>query len=453
MSTRSKKEEMRELAEELAYVEDSIRLMEKYSRRNPLSDVSKGIVNHGKKAPVNAMKKWLIISGVGVVIFPPLTIYGLYRAYSENKRYQVQMEEWNKECSDLEALTAHVTDLEAKRDGLIEKLEAICKAEPSLDGNYWWKAGLNPAFDFNLLPGRQLNWQFVLLNHHWLSEKAGGLYLEDMQTFSISIPFEDGKKLVDSGDYAIVYKNDDLMRKNEKGFVYTHLYAYYLEEVQEVTKSTTRTAIDKELERQAYRQRLDQQEILLNAVSRKALMTNEELNMTGRSSAEEYMQDSLVRGMLEADAEAKLSARGDYEEHTTYSKGFHGLYKVTLYNCADVLVSRKDNDEPICAAILVPRESQKIVQMYVRAAKRDNPLCGRIEPYGREPGYQELEPEGEKIGPSIQMAVDHLLDAADAKILEIKNRDVLAEQPKDLDKYEFAYLIWKDNRRSRKANA
>ena len=119
MSTRSKKEEMRELAEELAYVEDSIRLMEKYSRRNPLSDVSKGIVNHGKKAPVNAMKKWLIISGVGVVIFPPLTIYGLYRAYSENKRYQVQMEEWNKECSDLEALTAHVTDLEAKRDGLI----------------------------------------------------------------------------------------------------------------------------------------------------------------------------------------------------------------------------------------------------------------------------------------------------------------------------------------------
>ena len=40
MSTRSKKEEMREVAEELAYVEDSIRLMEKYSRRNTLSDVS-----------------------------------------------------------------------------------------------------------------------------------------------------------------------------------------------------------------------------------------------------------------------------------------------------------------------------------------------------------------------------------------------------------------------------
>ena len=61
-----------------------------------------------------------------------------------------------------------------------------------------------------------------------------------------------------------------------------------------------------------------------------------------------------------------------------------------------------------------------------------------------------VRPSTENAGgvPSIKMAVDLIANPDMCKLLQLQNRDVLEEKP-DLDKYEHAYLIWKDNPKSR----
>lgn len=107
--------------------------------------------------------------------------------------------------------------------------------------------------------------------------------------------------------------------------------------------------------------------------------------------------------MFEADFEQKLAARGDYEEHSTYSKSFRGLSSIVLYNCADVLISLDPATDGQCAAVLVPREEQHIMRLTVRSVEKDNPFVGRLESYGDLPEFEVLDAGGV---PSIKMAVD-----------------------------------------------
>lgn len=312
--------------------------------------------------------------------------FGLYKAYKENKLYKAELDRLVQEPTVEEEGTALVTALENRREELLNAMRKICEENPSLDGNYWWKANKNPAFEGQMLPGKLPNepdWHFLLLNQPWFTESPNGFFLENMQTYNVGISYRDSIAMINPDLYAIIYKNNVLLTDKAPGFVLAHLYAFSVEQIEEVTRSTQRTAVDKKAEMDAYRKKLDNMEIALNGLSRRTLMTNEEMQLTGRSSMEEYIQDELVRGMYEADYESKINAWGDYEERTTYSKGFHGLYRVILYNCADVLVSQEEKTMGHCAAILVPRQEQKMIQI--------------------------------------------------------------------LDEYEFAYLLWRDNPRSRRA--
>lgn len=85
------------------------------------------------------------------------------------------------------------------------------------------------------------------------------------------------------------------------------------------------------------------------------------------------------------------------------------------------------------------------MRLTVRSVEKDNPFVGRLESYGDLPEFEVLDAGGV---PSIKMAVDLIANPDMCKLLQLQNRDVLEEKP-DLDKYEHAYLIWKDNPKSR----
>lgn len=76
------------------------------------------------------------------------------------------------------------------------------------------------------------------------------------------------------------------------------------------------------------------------------------------------------------------------------------------------------------------------MNLLVRSVQKDNPFAGRMERYGNIPEFEEFDTE---IAPSIQMVVDKLLSNPDMiKLLHLKNRDVLAEKPENMDEYEYA---------------
>lgn len=444
----AKKKELKNLAEELADVEGNIYILKDFSKQNPLSAANRE-EDKDSRPPKNGMTKWIIISVVCLFIFPPIAIYTFYLAYKTNKVYKEALEKWMEEGTVKNNLIEIVTSQEKRRAELIEKLDAILKERPDLDGKYWWKAGKNPAYDGALLRGKEPaepEWNYALLNHVWFREEQDTIYLEDMMSYFVGIEAKDGLAMVSPENGAVLYRNDDLLSEKARGFQLMQLYAYAIEPIEEITKSTTRTAIDKEAERAAYQRRLDAQEIALNALGSKNLMTNQEMQMTGKMSMEEYVHEDLIRGMYEADFESKLRARGDYDERTSYSKGYHGLSRIVLYNCADVLISVEEKTNGHCAAIVVPRTRQKLIQLFVRSGKKDNPFVGTLESYAGNPGLSLLESEGD---PAIRMAVDKLMDASGAKLLHLKDRNVLAEQPEGMDEYEFAYLTWRDNPKAR----
>jgi hypothetical protein len=445
---------LRELMEELAKVEGNIFYLRAYSPNNPLNTLGKQN-NLEAQPPKNRTIPWIVGTVATLLLFPPAALYTGYRAYQANKAYKARLEEWNSDQNVKNNLVEMVTMQEKRREELLVELRKLCTENPSLDGDYWWKdQKLNPAVAGDmvqkLLPGStpsDAEWQFGLLNQLWTVEDGAYLFLMDMWKYMVNIYAEDALEMVNPTNSKILYKNDDLLSAESEAFQLAHLYAYNVEQIQEVVKSTIRTAVDKDAERAAYQRKLDIQESILNGSCTGNFMSDEEMQATGRIGMSEYVDRSLVRGMYEADFEAKLFEKGDYEENSTYSRRFRGLSRITLYNCADVLVSLEPKTNGQCAAILVPRTEQKIMCLLVRSVQEDNPFVGRLETYGEIPEFEQLD-SGE--APSIQMAVDKLLSNPDMiKLLHLKNRDVLEEKPENMDEYEYAYLIWKDNPQGR----
>ena len=228
-----------------------------------------------------------------------------------------------------------------------------------------------------------------------------------------------------------------------------HLYAVSVEEIEEVTKSTHRTYINKDAERAAYNQKLDNQESFLNAATYGHFVDNTTAHAMGVLSRDNYIQEEMVRGMMEADFESKLSQRPDYEDYDTYRRAFLGLYRIVLYNCADVLISTEEKTPGHCAVVLLPRQDQKYTQLFVRATDKNNPFSGRIEPYDGIPGYYEIDSGG---GPTIEVVADKLMSGETAEVLHIQDCDVLQGCPDDMLDVEYAYLLWRDNPMKRRKN-
>lgn len=443
------RKKLRELMEELAKVEGNIFFLRAYSPNNPMNTLG-GQNKSGAKAPKNGMTPWIIGTVATLLLFPPAALFTGYRAYQANKEYKARLEDWNGEQNVQNNLANMVSMQEKRREELLGELRKLCADNPSLDGDYWWKeTKINPVLGdavHALLQGvtpSDGEWQFGLLHQFWTVEEGAYLYLQDMWNYGVNIYAKDALEMAKSANSKILYKNNDLFNAKTEGFQLAHLYAYKVEQIQEVAKSTARIAVDKEGERAAYQTKLDIQESILNGIGTRNFMSDAEMQATGRISMGEYVDRSLVRGMYEADFEAKLAEKGDYEERSTYSKRFRGLSRITLYNCADVLISLEPKTNGYCAAILVPRAEQKVMSLLVRSVQKDNPFVGRLERYGDIPEFEELDTEA---APSIQMAVDKLLSNPDMiKLLHLKNRDVLEEKPENMDEYEYAYLIWKDN--------
>lgn len=453
--------EFRKLAEELAKVESDILKLGKFSKRNP-ANVQKSVPSSVEKPKTVAV--FLVIAVVAffaqkmlmeknmnyALVADSILLASLVKAYMEWRNYRTDVRELKRNTATANEGTGMVTLLENRREELIQKLNQMCAANLALKKNYWWTAGKNPAFEAALLPGvvpDYNQWAFGQLNPAWFTKKNGGIWLEDMNTYGITFDREETLKVIKSKDNVALYQNPALLSASAKEFLVTYFYAIGLEEVKEVTASTRRTYIDKDAERAAYQRKMDGTEIVLNAFSRNAMMTDAEAQATGRISMQEYIDGQLVRGMYEADFESGLSARGDYEESTTYSKGFYGLYHLTLFKCAEILLSLEKRTNGHAATILVPRTEEKSVSLMVRAKHNDNPFCGYLEPYG---GRKAIEVGGVQGVPSIQIALDHLMNPTDASNLHLLQRDVLADRPEGLDDIEYAYLIWKDNPRERK---
>ena len=444
----------RERMEELAKVEGTLFLLRAYSPDNPMNaadDQNKS----GAQPPKNRTMPWIIGTIATLVLFAPAAIYTGYKAYQSNKSYKTRLEKWNDDQLARNKLVGMVTSHEKRREELLGELRELCADDPSLDGNYWWKGeNLNPAETGDvvqsLLPGTTPSdddWGFVLLNQLWTEQDGPYLFLMNMREYGVCIYTRDALEMATPAKSKVIYKDDELFNDKAAGFQLTHLYAYNVEQIQEVVKSTVRTAVDKEAEREAYQRKLDIRESILNGIGTKNYMSDFEMRVTDRIDTVEYAHRSLVRGMYEAEFEAQLAKKGAYEEHSTYSKRFRGLSRITLYNCADVLISIDPKTNGRCAAILVPRTEQKIMRLLVRSVQNDNPLVGRMESYGDIPEFELLD-SGE--APSIQMAVDKLLSDPDMiKLLHLKKRDVLEEKPENMNQYEFAYIIWKDNPLSR----
>lgn len=445
--------ELRSLAEELAKVEGNIYYLKDFSDRNPLKNEGEGAK---KQPPKNETTKWIIISVVLLILFFPAAIFTLYAAYNANKRYKKALEAWMDDGKVKDNLTTMVGSQEEKRKELLSRIGELCRKDPALNGNYWWKFGKDPAVHGlameALLPGKEAKsseWKFAMLNQMWFQEAGDVIYLYDMTEYAVLIEGKDARAMLEPGNGAVIYQNKDLLTEKAPGYALWHLYAYTEQPIEEISKSTTRTAVDKEAERAAHQQKLDLMEIGLNAIGSKDLMTNKEMQMTGRMSLQDYVQEDLVRGMYEADFESKLSARGDYDEHTTYSKGFRGLSHLSFYDCADILISVEEGTMGQCAAIVVPRENQKITQLFVRSNKKDHPFTGRVESYDGNPGLTLSDGVG---SPSIKMAVEQLFTPSNIEFLHLKNRDVLEEKPEGLDEWEFVYLMWMDNPKGRADN-
>lgn len=447
------RQELRDMMEELAKVEGNIFFLRAYSPNNPLN-IAGDQTRPGTNPPKNRMMVWIVWTVVMLLLFPPAALFTGYKAYQANKAYKAKLEDWNGEQNVHNNLVSMVTTEEKRREELLGKLRELCADDPSLDGDYWWKdTKVNPVLGDvvqALLQGVTASdgeWQFGLFHQFWTVEDGGYLFLQDMWNYGVNIYAKDALEMAEPARSKVLYKNDDLFNARAEGFQLAHLYAYRVEQIQEVVKSTVRMAVDKEAERAAYQRKLNIQESIINGIGTKTFMTDLEMQATGRIDMDEYVHGSLVRGMYEADFEEKLARKGDYEERSTYSKRFRGLSRITLYNCADVLISLESKTNGHCAAILVPRTEQKIINLLVRSVQKDNPFVGRMERYGDIPEFEELDTEE---APSIQMAVDKLLSNPDMiKLLHLKNRDVLAEKPENMDEYEYAYLIWKDNPQGR----
>ena len=78
---------------------------------------------------------------------------------------------------------------------------------------------------------------------------------------------KDAMEMADPANSKIIYKNNRLLNEKAEGFRLMHFYAYHVEPIQEVRKSTVRTAVDKEAERRAYQRKLDIQELQENKYS------------------------------------------------------------------------------------------------------------------------------------------------------------------------------------------
>lgn len=433
------KEVLRPLAEELARTEGNICLLGKFSAQNPENS---GKTPQKKKKDYSPVKKWLLWSIPAVILFFPAAFYTFFKAYSEYNRIKNAPEEMTEEERGREL----VTRLEEKRAEIISQLNQMIQDNPKLDGNYWWKLNKNPAFEGKRMPGTIPDpavWKYVCTHHYWFSETPAGYILEDMMRYFVGVGPEDARKLFDPQKVKIIYRNEELLqRKNTKGYLLMHLYAVHTEPIEEVRKSTTVTAVDRKAEMARIRQKLDSIEIARNAALHKELMTDQERLLYGKSTVQEYVNDNAWRDLAEANAEARLRERGETETHDRYYKAFLGLYRVFLYNCADLLMNAEQTAHLECAAIGVPKTEQKIVQLYVRAPKGDldNPFHGRLESYDGEDAIEEFEGGV----PSVRMAVDQLMNPEAARHIKLRKRDVLAPRPKGLDDYEFSYLIWGD---------
>lgn len=379
--------------------------------------------------------------GVTTIVLGVVLLGALLKAYLEWGVYKKQKEKQR----EVGQVSDTVSDLADRRRSLIGQLNEIRQKMPEKSRRYWWDMNISPkGFNSAKLPGTTVEgWQFTAAFQVTVNERADGLYCEDFYDYAVSVSAEEVEQAMRNGGVAI-YRDEEVLSRPHDMFACIHLYAVRSTPIEEITSSTTYTSVDKEAEMEAYREKLDAGEVLMNAAVGDGLLTNREAALYGKRSVSQFGQEEFYRGMAELDRQEKIDAMLDYEENTTYRKTFRNLYKNEFLSCAMVFLSMEENTLGKTALIVLPRQEVSSVTLTVRLDKPKQALSGYLERYM---GNEALVMGGHTIRPSIKMAAEQLFGGEFREQLHLKELDILAEKPSGLTDAEWCYLVWQAQRK------
>lgn len=443
------REEFRKLAEQLAELEAQILTGRAASNQqwNPMWEIQ------GQKKAQTTLAVCLAVAaiaavllklmgdgGIKTMILGVILLAALLKAYLEWGVYKKQNAKLKQARQGFRA----ATDLEGRRKELIGKLDVMRRADPGLNKKYWWDAGISPnGFASVELPGTTLSsdWEYVVAQQVTLTEREDGLYCEDFVDHGVGVLSSEVEELVQSGNAAVLYRDEAVMSRPHEMFLCKYLYALDCQPIEEISTSTTRTRVDKEAEMRAYQDRLDAREVLWNAATGDGLLTNREAALYGKRSVSEFQREELYRGLAESDRQSKINAMPDYEEETQYRKVFRNLYVDEFVTCAMIFLSLEEQTAGKVAMVILPQVEVPSLTITMRAESAEHPSCGYLEHYM---GQDALVMGKHNFRPSIRMAADQLFGGEWGKVMGLRKLDILAEKPSGLSDAEWCYLIWKN---------
>lgn len=380
--------------------------------------------------------------GVTTIILGVVLLGALLKAYLEWGVYKKQREK-QRETS---RVSDTVDDFANRRRTLIAQLNEIRRKMPENSRRYWWDMNISPAgFDCAKLPGAAVEgWQFTAAFQVTVNERSDGLYCEDFYDYAVSVSAKEVEQALQTGSVTAIYRDGEILSHPQEMFACVHLYAMHSTPIEEITSNTTSHRVDKEGEMQAYREKLDEREVLLNAAVGDGMLTNREAALYGKRSVSQFGREEFYRGMAEMDRQEKIDAMPDYEENTTYRKTFRNLYVNEFLSCAMVFLSMEENTLGKVALIVLPRQEVSSITLTMRLDKPGNAVSGYLETYmGEEP----LVVGKHTLCPSIRMAAEQLFGGGFREQLQLKELDILEEKPSGLTDVEWCYLVWQAQRK------
>ncbi len=334
------------------------------------------------------------------------------------------------------------------RANLIRELNKMREEDESLAGRYWWDTGISPDSklqlpgDVSLLdPSVSMNVRYELAHEVTVHERDNRLYCENIFTNGVAYTPDIVDTLYNSDKMAVLYHNDDVIRREKKGYCLLRLYAVVqnaLDEIEADTKTVSHVE-EKERRMQEYREKLDEYEIVYNGIFKKeGFYTNEEAALMGHRTTDEYLEESAYRLILERSKRDSINKQADYEEQTTYRRVFSNLYWNRYVTCAYVLMPIDPELDEQTAMILLPLEDLPTIEMTVRTASSDETYEGYLEEYRGQEALRVTLISRQ----CITLAVDNLLGEEVKAFLKIKPRNILEGKPKGLTDEEWVYLLW-----------
>lgn len=326
-----------------------------------------------------------------------------------------------------------------QRSDLISELNKMKSSDDKK--KYWWETGVMPSERSKWTPKLDLSeWKFGVFDEIKIVPKKDGLYCEDFVNEMTICSRKQAEKLCKSSDFCEIYRDNNAWSSKNNQFVSRYLYAYSMDQLEEITSHTTRVRIDKEGEMKKYQNKLDEWERISNWEELGTFDTNRELYDYDKISRKTYQNRSYDRNWMEYWKQDEINKMPDYEENTVYRQKFDNFYDMVFLPCAMILWEVKGDSVGRIASVFISRKIQNSIEFTMRAEVRECPSCGYLE------SYLESEPliiGGTRIKPDIKMVADYLFEKqTDYKFCK---RDILEPKPNGLTDEEWCYLIWMDH--------